>query len=78
MTYKPLSVKTYLEYIKRVGWFLEKGSIDWKLFDEKGQFVCSIMISHGKNTKEEVVAHSVQKTERFFKQGGLKWPPKKK
>lgn len=28
MTYKPLSVKTYLSYIKSVGWSLKKGSVE--------------------------------------------------
>jgi hypothetical protein len=78
MVYKPLDRKTFLRYIKLVGWSLEKGSIDWNLCDEYGAFLCSIKIAHGKNTKEEVVAHSVNKTEKIFKEKGWLWPPKKK
>lgn len=78
MAYKPLDRKIFLRYIKWVGWSLKKGSIDWNLYDENDVFLCSVKIAHGKNSKEEVVAYSVQKTERIFKEKGLKWPPKKK
>lgn len=78
MTYKPLSVSKYEQYIKLVGWTLEKGKIDWNLYDEKGNFICAIKIAHGKNTKKEVVAISVKKTEIAFKKKGLVWPPLKK
>lgn len=78
MVYKPLDEKTYRQYLKIVGWSLDKGSIDYKLYDEKGHFVCAIKISHGKKTKQEVVARSVQRTEQEFKSRGLIWPPKKK
>lgn len=78
MVFKPLDEKIYLKYLKIAGWSLRKGSIDHKLYDDKNQFVCAIKISHGKNTKEEVVAMSVQKTAREFKERGLVWPPRKK
>ena len=78
MPYKPLEVKTFKKYLKLVGWKLVKGGIDYKLHDENNQFVCSIKIAHGKNTKEEVVALSVKKTEQEFKIKGWTWPPKKK
>jgi len=39
--------------------------------------ICSIKISHG-NTKQEVIAPCVHRTEKEFKQRGLKWPPSKK
>lgn len=61
-----------------VGWKLEKGGKDWNLYNDEDQFVCSIIISHGKNTKEEVVAFSVNKVEKIFKLKGMIWPPKKK
>lgn len=35
MPFKPMPVKKYLEYIKRANWKVEKGSIDWKLYNEK-------------------------------------------
>ena len=71
--------REYRRHIKIVGWGLEKGKIDYNLYDETGKFVCSIKISHGKNTKGgEVIAHCVKKTEQEFKKKGWKWPPKKK
>lgn len=78
MTYKPLSVSKYEQYLKLVGWVLEKGKIDWNLYDDRRDFICSIKIAHGKNTKKEVVAISVKKTEVAFKKKGLIWPPLKK
>lgn len=78
MVYKPIEERAYKEFLKIVGWKLVKGSIDYNLFDEKGIFVCSIKITHGKGKKREVAAFSAQKTERKFKERGLQWPPKKK
>lgn len=78
MSFKPMPVKKYLEYLKRANWRLEKGSIDWKLYNEKDNLICAIMISHGKNTNQEITAYCVNKTEKAFKQAGLSWPPKKK
>ena len=72
-----MSPRDFKHYISIVGWRLEKGGIDWNLYDENDNLVCSIKISHG-NTKQEVVAPSVYKTEKEFKKRGLKWPPSKK
>ncbi len=46
MVYKLLDEKSYLQYLKLVGWRLKKGSVDYKLYDENGTFVCAIKISH--------------------------------
>ncbi len=70
MVYKPLEERTYLEYLKLAGWKLLKGSIDYNLLDDKGIFMCSIKISHGKGQKREVVAFSVNKTEKSLKKEG--------
>ena len=78
MVYKPLNVKKFLEYLKIAGWSLKKGSIDYKLYDQNGNFVCAIKIGHGKKTKHEVIAHSVHKTKLIFEERGIEWPPKKK
>lgn len=79
MSYRPMPLRVYLRHIKIVGWTLEKGGIDYNLFNEKGGLVCSIKVSHGRNTSSnEVVSVSVQKTERAFKLRGWTWPPKKK
>ena len=40
MVYKPLDKKIFLRYIKMVDWTLEKGGIDWNLYDENGVFLC--------------------------------------
>jgi hypothetical protein len=37
-----------------------------------------VVRKNGKRTKEEVVADSVHKTEKIFKDKGLQWPPQKK
>ncbi len=78
MAFKPIEENAYLAYLKLVGWRLTKAGIDYSLFDEKGIFVCTIKISHGKGKKREVIALCVQKTQKKFKERGLKWPPQKK
>ena len=78
MAFKPMDEGAYLRYLKYVGWSLSKGSIDYKLYNEKGEFLCAIKIAHGKHTKKEVVANSVKKTENEFKKRGWQWPPRKK
>lgn len=52
MVYKPLDERTYLQYLKIVGWQLKKGSIDYKLYDQNNNFVCAIKISHEKLSKK--------------------------
>ena len=79
MPFKPIPRKDFESYIKIAGWRLEKGKIDYNLYDDNNDFVCAIKITHGKNTKtNEVPAISVKKTENEFKKRGLIWPPKKK
>ncbi len=71
--------RDYRRLIKIVGWSLSKSGFDYSLCDENGNYVCSIKITHGKNTKGgEVIALCVRKTEKAFKKRGMKWPPKKK
>jgi hypothetical protein len=78
MVFKPMEESTYMAYLKMVGWRLSKAGIDYSLFDEHGVFICTIKINHGKGKKREVIAPHVQKTEKKFKEKGLKWPPQKK
>lgn len=78
MSYKPMDEKKYRKYLKMVGWDLEKGSIDYKLIDDLGTFLCTIQIGHSNRGKREVVPYSVKKTEHEFKEKGWPWPPKKK
>ena len=57
---------------KNGGLKLEKGSIDHNLYDDQNNLACCIKISHGKRSKSnEVVAHSIKKTENEFKKRGL-------
>ena len=56
MVFKPLEKKVFLKYIKSANWSLEKGGIDWNLYDENNVFLCSIKIAHGRHAKEEIVA----------------------
>ncbi len=79
MPYRPMEEREYRRLLKIVGWSLTKAGIDYSLLDRNGNYVCSIKITHGKNTKGgEIIAHCVKKTENEFKERGLKWPPKKK
>lgn len=78
MPFKPMDEDILRKYLKAVEWKLVKGGIDYNLYDHDGNLVCSIKIAHGKNTKREIVAHSVHKIEKKFKERGLKWPPIKK
>lgn len=78
MSYKPLDRKLFFRYVREIGWSIEKGGIDWNLYDENNQFLCSIKIAHGKNTKEEIVASSVDKVKKICKERDLTWPPSKK
>lgn len=56
MPYKPLPVKKFEQLIQAIGWRLEKGKIDYNLYDENDIFVCSIIVAHGKRAKSEVTA----------------------
>ena len=78
---KPIEEKEYRKHIKRAGWSLRKGSIDYNLYNESGDFMCTIKIIHGKGKKREVSASSVRATKKLYEEDlharGLKWPPKK-
>lgn len=78
MGFKPMEVELLKRYVGMVEWTLEKGSIDWNLYSESGNFICSIKIVHGHGKKSEVSASSVRKVQKAFKERGLIWPPKKK
>ncbi len=38
MPYHPMKRRDFEKKIRELGWHLEKGSIDWKLYDEKRSF----------------------------------------
>ena len=67
--YKPIKLRDYLKWIRKFGWSLHKGSIDWNLFDQHGNFVCAIIIQHP--GPKEVVARSVKRTKMALKSRGL-------
>ncbi len=67
--YKPLKLRDYQRWIRQYGWSLRKGSIDWNLFDQNGNFVCYIKIQHP--GPKEVVADSVKRTEKELKARNL-------
>lgn len=75
---KPLEERKYRSYLKRVGWGLEKGSIDYSLCNENGDYICTIKVLHAKGKKREISSSSIRKTEKKFKERGWPWPPKKK
>lgn len=77
MVFKPMQPSDFKRYLNNVGWYLEKGGIDWSVFDDKGKFVCSIRISHG-TTKSEVPAFDIHKVKKHFIKRGMQWPPQKK
>ncbi len=75
---KPIEEKEYRKHVKRLGWLLRKGGIDYNLYNESGDFLCSIKIIHGKGKKHEVSPSSVRKTEKLCGARKIKWPPRKK
>lgn len=75
---KPIDEHTYHRYIRSLGWTLEKGGIDYNLYDQDYNFLCSIKIEHGKGRKREISATSVRKTQKLCDERGIIWPPRKK
>ncbi len=68
MSYKPVPLRIYLRYIKTVGWTLEKGSVDYNLYNENNGFICAIKVAHGRNsTSNEVVAQSIKRQKENLK-----------
>ena len=64
-----MKLSDYLAWIRQYDWTLKKGHKDWNLLDEKGNFKCSIIVSHP--GPKEVVAISVKKTERKLRERGF-------
>jgi hypothetical protein len=75
---KPMEEADFRKYIKQIGWCLEKGKIDYNLYNGEGKLLGSIKISHGKNKKREICAGSVRKTQKLCEERGIVWPPRKK
>lgn len=49
MPFKPMKRRAYERWIKTYGWSLEKGSIDWNLIDEFGNWACAVKVTHPGN-----------------------------
>ena len=67
-----------LRYLEPVGWRVQESSIGYEVLNEEDEFFFVIKTAQGKNSKQEVVAFSVQKTEREFKKRSWQWPSQKK
>ena len=74
---KPIPEQLFRKYLKTLGLRLEKGSIDYNLYEGE-HFLCAIKIMHGKGKKREVSPDSVRKTEKICVKMRKEWPPKKK
>lgn len=74
---KPIPEHLFYRYLRILGWRLEKGGIDYNLYNGD-HFLCSIKIIHSKGKKREISPSSVRKTEKLCEEKGLQWPPKKK
>ncbi len=74
---KPIPEHLYLRYLRILGLRLEKGGIDYNLY-QADHLLCAIKIMHGKGKKREVSPAGVRKTEKICEELGLEWPPKKK
>jgi hypothetical protein len=74
---KPIPEQLFKRYLKILGFRLEKGGIDYNLYEGK-HFLCAIKIMHGKGKKREISSDSVRKIEKICEKMGLEWPPKKK
>jgi hypothetical protein len=74
---KPIPEQLFRRYLKTLGLRLEKGSIDYNLY-EGNHFLCAREITHGRGKKREISPDSVRKIEKICVKMGLAWPPKKK
>ena len=64
--YKPIKLRDYKTWIRRYGWVLEKGGIDWMVVDSTGKVIIkNIIVTH---PGKEVTAFCVQKTDRIMKE----------
>lgn len=74
---KPIPEHLFNKYLKILGLHMEKGHIDYNLYEGK-HFLCAIKVMHSKGKKREISPNSVRKTEKICKKMGLEWPPQKK
>jgi hypothetical protein len=68
MACKPIKRRDYDRWIRRFGWSLVKGGIDWNLLDAEGNWVCTVKVTHPGG---EVPGYHVQLTTRKLKERGF-------
>ena len=73
MPFSPMKRRDFEKIIRELGWYLEKGSIDWKLYDENTNFICAIKITHPGN---EIIPMHIHKVQKMCKERGLIWDKK--
>jgi len=67
--FKPMPTKKFRKWLKQLGWNVEKGGIDWHIYDENGHYVCTVILQH---PGEDVVkAASVKNLQTHLKERGL-------
>jgi hypothetical protein len=70
MSFKPMKLRDYKKWIHTFGWKLEKGGMDWKLYNQRGELmVRNIIIPHPPGS--EVASLSVKKTRKALELEGL-------
>jgi hypothetical protein len=74
MPFKPMKRRDFEDHLKKAGWSLKKGGIDWSLYDENDKFVCTVKITHPGG---EVIPMHIKKVQDAFARRGLQWEPKK-
>lgn len=69
MAFKPVPSKKFAKWVKSLGWSIEKGGIDWHVYDENGNYVCTVVLQHpGENV---VKATSVKNFQMHLKERDL-------
>lgn len=69
MSFKPMKLKDYKQWIGTYGWSLAKAGMDWKLLNEHGQImVLNVIVPHPPGN--EVAAISVKKTRQALRLEG--------
>jgi hypothetical protein len=68
--FKPMKRKSYEAWIHQYGWSLQKGSIDWVLFDAEGKTQV-LQIKENHPGPKEITANSVKKTRKALQKAGL-------
>jgi len=64
-----MPTKKFAKWVKSLGWTIEKGGIDWHVYNELGNYVCTVILQH---PGEDVVkAKSVKNFQMHLRERGL-------